>query len=285
MIRLDTGSKVALGFLVAMGIGALAVPALPLPDPSAFSLENALSPPAWTLQPVLGTDAQGRDLAARILWGARISLSVGFLGSLVALLIGLPWGAVAGYRGGRADRWMMRLCDALEGVPLVVVVLFLFAILQEYRMEMASIGLGRIHLFFFAVGALFWVPTARVSRAEALRLRKAPFIEASRGIGAPTISILLRHILPHLLSTVLVMLTLTLPRVVLMEAFLSFLGLGVEAPDVSWGILAREGLEALNPLVDCWWILVLPGMTLAFTLLALQRLGDGLRDALSSPGR
>ena len=107
----------------------------------------------------------------------------------------------------------------------------------------------------------------------------------SRGIGAPTISILLRHILPHLLSTVLVMLTLTLPRVVLMEAFLSFLGLGVEAPDVSWGILAREGLETLNPLVDCWWILALPGMALTLTLLALQRLGDGLRDALSSPVR
>ena len=186
---------------------------------------------------------------------------------------------------GRTDRWMMRFCDALEGVPLVVVVLFLLAILQEYRMEMASIGLGRIHLFFLAVGTLFWVPTARVARAEALRLRKAPVVEASRGIGAPTISILLRHILPHLLATVLVMLTLTLPRVVLMEAFLSFLGLGVEAPDVSWGILAREGLETLNPLVDCWWILALPGMALTLTLLALQRLGDGLRDALSSPGR
>ena len=277
MRPLDTGTKIALCFLFALIVGALAAPLLPLPNPATFSLEDALTPPHWTAAPVLGTDAQGRDIAARVLWGARVSLTVGLLGSLVALLVGLPWGAVAGYRGGRIDRWMMRFCDGLESVPLVVVVLFLLTLLQEYRIEMDRIGIERIHLFYFAVGALFWLPTARVARAEALRLRKTAFVEAAQSLGASTSSILFRHVLPHLLATVLVMLTLTLPRVMLMEAFLSFLGLGVEAPAVSWGTLARDGLATLNPLVDCWWILAAPGTALALTLLAFQRLSDGVQ--------
>ena len=277
MKPLDTGTKIALCFLFALVIGALAAPLLPLPNPATFSLEDALTPPNWTASPVLGTDAQGRDIAARVLWGARVSLTVGLLGSLVALLVGLPWGAVAGYRGGRIDRWMMRFCDGLESVPLVVVVLFLLTLLQEYRIEMDRSGIERIHLFYFAVGTLFWLPTARVARAEALRLRKTAFVEAAKSLGASTSSILFRHVLPHLVATVLVMLTLTLPRVMLMEAFLSFLGLGVEAPAVSWGTLARDGLATLNPLVDCWWILAAPGAALALTLLAFQRLSDGVQ--------
>ena len=281
MMPLDTGTKIATCFLFALVIGALVAPLLPLPNPATFSLEHALTPPNWIASPVLGTDAQGRDIAARVLWGARVSLTVGLLGSLVALLVGLPWGAVAGYRGGRIDRWMMRFCDGLESVPLVVVVLFLLTLLQEYRIEMDTVGIERIHLFYFAVGALFWLPTARVARAEALRLRKTAFVEAAQSLGASTPSILFRHVLPHLLATVLVMLTLTLPRVMLMEAFLSFLGLGVEAPAVSWGTLARDGLATLNPLVDCWWILAAPGAALALTLLAFQRLSDGVQKRLN----
>ncbi len=254
----------------------LLLPWLPLEDPASVHLDQRLAPPAWWQAPVLGTDLKGRDLLARVLQGGRVSLLVGALGTLVALAVGLPWGLMAGWRGGRTDRLLMRLADALESVPLVVVVAFLLAVIQSRRDLLQTLGLERIHVFFAVVGLLFWVPAARVVRAETLRLRHAGHVLAARATGAGTLRLLRRHVLPGLLPALLALLTLTVPRVILAEAFLSFLGLGVEPPAVSWGLLAAEGLAALNPLVSCWWLLAVPAVALCGTLLALNLLGDAL---------
>lgn len=270
----------ALLLLVAL---ALLAPLLPLPDPSEVRLDHQLQPPAWVRDPVLGTDLKGRDLLARSLFGARVSLLTGLVGTAIALAVGVPYGAIAGTAGGRVDRLMMRAADVLESLPLTVLVLFVLSIVQEYREELSSLGLTRLHLFFAAVGLLFWIPAARLTRAEALRLRRAPFVEAARSQGAGFGRIVRCHVLPHLWPSVLVLLTLTVPRVILMEAFLSFLGLGVEPPAVSWGLLAADGLAALNPLVSCWWILAVPSCALVLTLLCLNALGEGLQTRLGAP--
>lgn len=275
---MKTVPRWALLGLVLMAVAAMAAPWLPLTSPEQMDLDQRLQAPAWVQAPVLGTDAKGRDLLSRTLWGARLSLFVGLLGSLVALAIGIPYGAVAGMLGGRADRLMMRVADFLEGIPMAVVILFLLSVLQEYRMELATIGVGRIHIFFVAIGCLFWLPTARIARAEALRIRATAFVEAAQLSGAGRWWILRRHFLPNMMPAALVMLGLTLPRVILMEAFLSFLGLGVEAPGISWGLLASDGLAALNPLVNCQWLLLVPAAALTLTLLCLNQIADALQE-------
>lgn len=266
--------KLAWTFLALLALAALMAPLLPIADYRAMNADARLVAPQWTAAPVLGTDAQGRDLFARMLWGARISLTVGLFGSLVAMLIGIPYGSLAGLFGGRVDRLLMRLADALESVPMVVFVLFLMSILQEYRAELAVVGFGRLQLFLVAIGFLFWLPTARVARAEALRLRNRPFVLAAEAGGMKRHTILWRHVLPNMMPALRVMLLLTVPRVILMEAFLSFLGLGVEPPAVSWGGLASDGLAALNPLVDSAWLMLVPSVALGLTLLALQAVGS-----------
>lgn len=277
-MRALPSQKIAWAFLIVLSLTALLAPWLPLADFRVMDPDARLTPPQWTSAPFLGTDAQGRDLLARVLWGARISLAVGFFGTLVAMLIGIPYGALAGFLGGRWDRIQMRFADALESIPMVVFVLFLLSILQEYRADLAVIGFGRLQLFFVAVGVLFWLPTARVARAEALRLRKQPFVQAAEASGMKRISILWRHILPNMMPALRVMLLLTVPRVILMEAFLSFLGLGVEPPAVSWGGLASDGLAAMNPLVDSAWLMLVPSLALGLTLLALQRVANSAAD-------
>ncbi|MBT3340484.1 MAG: ABC transporter permease [Planctomycetes bacterium] len=283
--RTSISAKISLATLFIVALLALLGPYLPIQDPAAFHPEQSLQAPAWLQQPVLGTDAYGRDLLARTIWGARVSLLVGLLGTLVALLVGVPYGAISGFLGGRTDRIMMRLADTMESVPMVAFVLFLLSILQEYRSEMAALGIGRLHLLFFAVGLLFWLPTARVARSEALRLRDTAFSQAATAVGSSPIRTLKKHILPHLAAPVIVMLGLTLPRVILMEAFLSFLGLGVEAPNVSWGSLASEGLASMNPLIAGHWLFLVPAAALATTLLALHTLGDHLRDRFEKSRR
>lgn len=280
-----TSRRLAWTFLLLLSLTAVLAPWLPLADFRAMDPDARLTPPQWLSAPVLGTDAQGRDLFARILWGARISLTVGLFGTLVAMLIGIPYGACAGFLGGRWDRLLMRLADALESIPMVVFVLFLLSILQEYRVEMAAIGFGRLQLFLVAIGFLFWLPTARVARAEALRLRAMPFVLAAEAGGMGRAMILWRHILPNMVPALRVMLLLTVPRVILMEAFLSFLGLGVEPPAVSWGGLASDGLAAMNPLVDSVWLMLVPSCALGLTLLALQHVGRGAAPSKQAGGR
>ena len=237
----------------------------------------------WSIASVCGTDKLGRDVLARLFWGGRISLAVGLVATLVSLVIGVSYGAISGYLGGSVDNIMMRIVDVLYSIPFIFVVIFLITILSAEEIKRPleeDYGINRIVIFFFVVGAIYWLTMARVVRGQVISLRNEQFIEAAITIGAGRWRIIFVHLVPNLMSVVIVYLTLTIPRVMLFEAFLSFLGLGVEPPDVSWGLLANDGLQAITPVRIYWWLVIFPGLALAATLFALNFLGDGLRDAL-----
>jgi oligopeptide transport system permease protein len=200
----------------------------------------------------------------------------------VSLVIGVTYGAVSGYVGGWVDDLMMRFVDILYSLPFIFIVIFLISILSEdvLKARLAAWGIDRITIFYLVVGAIYWLTMARVVRGQVISLRNELFVEAARSVGASQPRIIVKHILPNLLSVVIVYLTLTIPRVMLFEAFLSFLGLGVEPPDVSWGLLANEGIKVITPIKIYWWLIVFPSLALGITLYALNFLGDGLRDAL-----
>ncbi len=214
----------------------------------------------------LGTDTLGRDLLVRILYGGRISLGVGLCATFVALTIGVVYGAVSGYVGGKADAVMMRLVDILYALPFTIFVILLM------------VFFGRnIVLLFVAIGAVEWLTMARIVRGQVQSLKKMEFIEAARSLGFGNRRILFRHLLPNILGPIIVYTTLTIPSVMLLEAFLSFLGLGVQPPMSSWGTLIKDGAEKME---EFWWLLVFPGSLFSLTLFSLNFLGDGLRDAL-----
>jgi len=235
-----------------------------------------------SINSLCGRDLLGRDMLSRLFWGARISLIVGLVATIVSLVIGVTYGAVAGYFGGWVDDAMMRFVDILYSVPFIFIVIFLITILGQEQVadKLAYWGINRITVFFFVVGAIYWLTMSRVVRGQVISLKHELFVESARSLGAGQARIIFMHLLPNLFSVVIVYLTLTIPRVMLFEAFLSFLGLGVEPPDVSWGLLANEGIKVITPVKIYWWLILFPSAALGTTLLALNFLGDGLRDAL-----
>lgn len=236
----------------------------------------------WEVGSIFGRDLLGRDLLSRVFWGARVSLVVGIVATLVSLVIGVSYGAISGYAGGWVDDAMMRLVDILYSVPFIFVVIFLITILdqEDIKAWREAWGIDRITIFYLVVGAIYWLTMARVVRGQVLSLKHDLFVEAARALGVRQRAIIFRHIVPNLFSVVIVYLTLTIPRVMLFEAFLSFLGLGVEPPNVSWGLLANEGIKVITPIKTYWWLIVYPSLAMGITLFALNFLGDGMRDAL-----
>lgn len=224
---------------------------------------------AWTHP--MGTDDAGRDILARVLLGGRISLMVGVISTFVSLVIGIAVGATAGYVGGRVDEAIMRAVDVLYSIPYMMVVIVLLAFFGGRS------PIGQLFLLFVALGAVSWLTMARIVRGQVMSLKSQEFVLAARATGVPGFRIILRHLVPNTLGPVIVYATLTIPSVMLLESFLSFLGLGVQAPLASWGSLAADGIQnlAVYP-----WQLICPGLTMAVTLFSLNFLGDGLRDAL-----
>ena len=214
----------------------------------------------------LGTDIFGRDMLTRIMYGGRVSLTVGFIATGVALIIGVLWGAIAGFAGGRVDAVMMRIVDILYALPFMIFIVLLMVVFGR-----------NIFLLFFAIGAVEWLTMARIVRGQVMALRKQEFVEAAYSLGLSQWIIIRRHIIPNTLGPVIVYTTLTIPSVMLLEAFLSFLGLGIQPPQSSWGLLISYGVETME---EFPWLLIFPGLTLSLTLFALNFLGDGLRDAL-----
>ena len=254
--------------LVIMVVLAILTPWIAPHGYEAQNLDLGATPPSaahW-----LGTDIFGRDLLTQILYGGRISLAVGFIATAVALVIGVTWGAVAGYVGGRIDSVMMRFVDILYALPFMIFIILLMVVFGR-----------NILLLFLAIGAVEWLTMARIMRTQVQSLRQQEFVEAAVSLGLPPSAIIFKHIIPNALGPIIVYTTLTIPSVMLLEAFLSFLGLGIQPPQTSWGLLISYGAETME---EYPWLLIFPGMALTITLFSLNFLGDGLRDALDVRG-
>ena len=264
--RLIQNRAAMIGGITVLVLVILAIFA-PWIAPYSYSYQNldlGASPPS--AEHLLGTDVLGRDLLSRLLYGARISLLVGFVATGVALVIGVSWGIIAGYFGGRVDSIMMRIVDVLYGLPFIIFIILLMVIFGR-----------NIWLLFAAIGAVEWLTIARIVRAQVIGLKNQEFVQAAQVMGVSNFSMFRRHILPNILGPIAIYATLTIPQVMLLEAFLSFLGLGIQPPMSSWGTLIRYGVESME---EYYWLLIYPGLTFTITLFALNFFGDGLRDAL-----
>lgn len=265
-IRLRQNKLAATGGLTLIFIVLICI-FTPLIAPYGYEEQNlALGASAPSLQHWLGTDVFGRDLLTRIMYGGRISIAVGLIATFVALIIGVTWGAVAGYAGGRLDAVMMRLVDILYALPFMIFVVLLMVIFGR-----------NLLLMFLAIGAVEWLTMARIVRGQIQTLKQQEFVEAAVSLGLSRWTIIRKHLIPNAIGPVIVYTTLTIPSVMLLEAFLSFLGLGIQPPQSSWGLLISHGVETME---EYPWLLIFPGLIFSITLFALNFLGDGLRDAL-----
>jgi oligopeptide transport system permease protein len=265
-LRSNRGAVVAVGIMLVLIAVALAAPWLNPNNIESLDWEHVASAPGLMGAHWFGTDRLGRDLFARTLEGTRVSLAVGLLASAISLGVGISYGAVAGYVGGRTDQLMMRFIEVLSGLPLIFFVIFLTVVFGRSQ-----------YLLFLTIGAVGWLTMARIVRGQTLSIRRHEYVEAAVASGASTARIIVKHVLPNLLGPVIVYATLTVPQIILFESFLSFLGLGIQEPHASLGTLIAEGAGEMEAAP---WILLLPGGLLAVLLLCLNILGDGLRDAL-----
>jgi oligopeptide transport system permease protein len=263
---------VALGLIVLIALLALLGPALSPYADDTLDWQHLAIPPGLQASHWFGTDRLGRDLFVRTLHGVRISLLISLLASAVSLVIGVSWGAVAGYVGGRTDEWMMRFVDVLYSLPYLFIVIILTTLFDR----------GSLVVLLIAIGAVGWLTTARIVRGQTLSLKRREFIEAARATGVGVPGILARHIVPNLIGPVMVYATLTIPQMITFESFLSFLGLGVQEPLASLGNLINEGAQEMQ---SAPWMLLVPAVFLVTLLVCLNLVGDGLRDALDPRGR
>ena len=288
-LRRNPVALAALAILATVIAFALFAPAILGLDPHATSAAQFTAPHA--AHP-FGTDVNGRDSFARVIEGARISLLVGFCGAFISLFVGTTYGLVSGYAGGRTDALMMRLVEILYTIPrLIILILVTFIFDKHFKTWLVAIGLpglvgySKIIILIFSLGLIEWLTMARIVRGQVLALKSQQFVLAARALGQSHVRIILRHLLPNLIGIVIIYLTLTIPAVILDESFLSFLGLGVQAPQASWGSLLSEGAQVINPVKSYWWLLLFPALVMSMTLLALNFLGDALRDALDPRAR
>jgi len=263
-LRKNRMAMAGLGFLTLLIILCLLTPWI---APYGYEEQNLrLGASAPSAAHWLGTDTLGRDMLTRILHGGRISLLVGIVATAMALVIGVTYGAIAGYFGGRVDAFMMRIVDTMYALPFMIFIILLMVVFGR-----------NLLLLFLAIGAVEWLTMARIVRGQVLSLRQQEYIEAAISLGLGPAAIIRKHVLPNVLGPIIVYTTLTIPNVMLLEAFLSFLGLGIQPPQSSWGVLISYGVDSME---EYPWLLIFPGVALAMTLFALNFLGDGLRDAL-----
>jgi oligopeptide transport system permease protein len=263
----NRATRAAAAVLVLIALLALIGPLLSPWTFDQLDWQHLALPPGHTAAHWLGTDRLGRDLFVRTLYGVRLSLLISVLATLVSLVIGVAWGAVAGFAGRRTDEWMMRFVDVLYSLPYLFIVIILTTLFQR----------GSIAVLLIAIGAVGWLTTARIVRGQTLALKRREFIEAARALGVSPAAILVRHIVPNLLGPVAVYATLTIPQMIIFESFLSFLGLGVQEPHASLGNLINVGAQEMQ---SAPWMLLIPASFLVILLICLNLLGDGLRDAL-----
>ena len=254
--------KLALSWLIIMSLWVIIGPWLSSQQPDFIHWDAMAQAPNGQFW--FGTDVMGRDLYVRTLLGGRLSLLVALVATCMSLLIGVSYGLLSGYLGGRTDRFMMRFLDVLYALPFLFLVILLLVFFGQHMI-----------LLFIAIGGYIWLDTARIVRGQTLVLKKQAYVEAAQAMGQSTTRILSRHILPNLRGVVIVYATLTIPQVILIESFISFLGLGVQEPNTSWGTLVSEGVDNLQ---TAPWSLWIPGAFLSLTLMAFNLLGDGLRD-------
>jgi oligopeptide transport system permease protein len=260
--KMRRSTRVSIALLGIIIVAAIIGPELSNWQPEDIDWEAMEQGPS--LAHPFGTDLVGRDLFVRTMIGARTSITIAFIATLASLIIGVPWGAFAGYLGGRVDQVMMRIVDVLYGLPFILLVILLVVLFGRNP-----------YLLFAALGAIFWLDLARIVRGQTLSIRQALFIEASRSLGAHTGQIVWRHIIPNVTGPIIVYATLTLPSVILAESFISFLGLGVQEPNTSWGVLIADGTATIE---SSPWMLIFPGILLVTTLWCCNTLGDRLSD-------